>query len=106
MNFTSDKNGNLIEIATRNSLGWEYRYESPIGDTEPTGLQAAARLQGELNAKLANLVLAATTAAGHLTILNEIASQWVKSDTARFPLYAALDARDELLKAIQELGNA
>ena len=55
--------------------------------------------------RIAELVLAAVTAAGQITILNEIASQWVRGDTARFPLYAALDARDELLKAIQELGS-
>lgn len=74
-------------------------------ETEPSGLQAAARLAGEQNKKVAELILAAVSAAGHIQILHDRAAQWIRSDSASQCLYEALDARDELLRAVQELSR-
>ena len=76
-----------------------------IGDTTPTGLQAAARLMGERNKKYAKLALEATTACGTITLLCETLAQFVSHGKENDQIFEAEQVRDALLKAIQELGN-
>lgn len=71
-------------------------------DTEPTGIQAAARLQGEQNKKIAELILAAVTAAGHMKILEDLVWDYSRNIDA---VWESEKARQALLAAVQELGK-
>lgn len=71
-------------------------------DTEPSGLQAAARLAGEQNKKVAELILAAVSLVGQSKILED--KVWER--TRDFDLiWESQQARAEVLSKVRELSR-